>query len=55
LTSTIIDPDIAAGIKKTYEKAIPADAFARAVQYAIEQPEEVDVNEILFRPTSQAY
>lgn len=55
LTSTITDPDIAAGMKKTYEKAIPADAFARAVQYAIEQPEEVDVNEILFRPTSQAY
>jgi len=33
--------------------AIPADAFARAVAFAISQPDEVDVNEILFRPTRQ--
>ena len=29
--------------------AIPADSFARAVSFAISQPEEVDVKEILFR------
>lgn len=29
------------------------EAFARMVLFAIEQPEEVDVNEILFRPTRQ--
>lgn len=33
--------------------SLPPDAFARMVLFAIEQPEEVDVNEILFRPTSQ--
>jgi NAD(P)-dependent dehydrogenase (short-subunit alcohol dehydrogenase family) len=55
LTETITDPDIAAGMKKTYEKAIPADAFARAVSFAMSQPDDVDINEILFRPTSQAY
>lgn len=33
--------------------AIPADSFARCVAFAISQPEEVDVNEILFRPTRQ--
>ena len=33
--------------------AIPAESFARAVAFAISQPEEVDVNEILFRPTRQ--
>lgn len=33
--------------------AIPAESFARAVAFAISQPEEVDVNEILFRPTHQ--
>ena len=34
--------------------AIPADSFARAVAYAISQPDDIDVNEILFRPTRQA-
>jgi NADP-dependent 3-hydroxy acid dehydrogenase YdfG len=33
--------------------AIPADSFARAVVFAISQPENVDINEILFRPTRQ--
>jgi NADP-dependent 3-hydroxy acid dehydrogenase YdfG len=31
----------------------PADSFARAVAFATSQPENVDVNEILFRPTRQ--
>ena len=33
--------------------AIPAESFARAVAFAMSQPEDVDVNEILFRPTRQ--
>jgi NADP-dependent 3-hydroxy acid dehydrogenase YdfG len=33
------------------ENAIPAESFARAVAFAMRQPEDVDVNEILFRPT----
>ena len=33
--------------------AIPADSFARMVAFAVNEPEEVDVNEILFRPTAQ--
>lgn len=33
--------------------AIPADSFARAVAFAMSQPDDVDVNEILFRPTRQ--
>lgn len=42
------------GIQGFYkEYAIPADSFARAVAFAIEQPEDVDINEILFRPTRQ--
>lgn len=32
---------------------IPADSFARCVAFAISQPEEVDINEIVFRPTKQ--
>ncbi len=33
--------------------AISADSFARCVQFAIEQPADVDINEILYRPTQQ--
>ena len=33
--------------------AIGADSFARCVAFAISQPENVDINEILFRPTQQ--
>ncbi len=55
LTETITDPVVAAGMKQVYAAAIPADSFARTVAFAISQPENVDINEILFRPTSQAY
>ncbi|MFW0778583.1 MAG: SDR family oxidoreductase [Rickettsiales bacterium] len=33
--------------------SIPADSIARAVAYAIEQPANVDINEIVVRPTAQ--
>ena len=33
--------------------AISSDAIARAVAFAIEQPSDVDVNEIVIRPTAQ--
>jgi NADP-dependent 3-hydroxy acid dehydrogenase YdfG len=36
-----------------YEQAIGPDAIARAVRFAIEQPADVDVNEIIVRPTAQ--
>ena len=36
-----------------YDDAIDADAIARAVTFAIEQPGEVDINEMIIRPTSQ--
>ena len=42
--------------KKSYKKlAIPADSFARAVAFAMTQPEDVDINEILYRPTRQEF
>jgi NADP-dependent 3-hydroxy acid dehydrogenase YdfG len=34
--------------------AMPPDAIARAIAFAIEQPADVDVNEIVIRPTAQA-
>ncbi len=53
LPNSTTEPDIAERLRKAYENAIPADSFARAVAFAITQPEDVDVNEILFRPTRQ--
>ncbi len=53
LPDSITEADIAAAVRKIYEIAIPADSFARAVVFAISQPDDVDVNEILFRPTRQ--
>ncbi|SIT59734.1 putative enzyme [Mesorhizobium prunaredense] len=54
LPQSITEADVAQGIKQFYEAvAIPADSFARMVAFAMSQPEDVDVNEILFRPTAQ--
>jgi NADP-dependent 3-hydroxy acid dehydrogenase YdfG len=55
LPNTITEPDIAENIRKVYEVAIPADSFARAVAFVMSQPEDVDVNEILYRPTRQEF
>ncbi len=56
LPNTVTDPVVAARVNKLYKDvAIPADSFARAVAFAISQPDDIDVNEILFRPTRQAY
>ncbi len=56
LPNTISEPDIAENFRKMYGTiAIPADSFARAVVFAMSQPDDVDVNEILFRPTRQEF
>jgi NADP-dependent 3-hydroxy acid dehydrogenase YdfG len=54
LPESVKDVESAQRIKQFYaDVAIPADSFARVVAFAIEQPPEVDINEILFRPTRQ--
>jgi NADP-dependent 3-hydroxy acid dehydrogenase YdfG len=54
LPNSVTEPDIAENIRKfVQDVALPAESFARAVAFAISQPEEMDVNEILFRPTRQ--
>jgi NADP-dependent 3-hydroxy acid dehydrogenase YdfG len=54
LAESITEPDIAKGINAFYEEhAIPSQSFADMVLFAMSQPENVDINEILFRPTSQ--
>ena len=42
-------------LREFYKIAVPADSVARAIAYAIEQPAEVDVNEIVIRPTKQDF
>jgi len=56
LPGSATEADIEKGLHDFYEaNAISADSFARAVAFAISQPDDMDVNEILFRPTRQVY
>jgi len=45
----------ASAVHDFYEMAIPSDAVARAIAYAIMQPADVDINEIVLRPTAQEF
>jgi NADP-dependent 3-hydroxy acid dehydrogenase YdfG len=40
-------------IEQRDRMALPPDAIARAIAFAISQPADVDVNEIVIRPTAQ--
>ncbi|MEU3405996.1 SDR family oxidoreductase [Streptomyces sp. NPDC006670] len=54
LADTIADP-VAREAMKTYRAvALPASAIADAIAFAIAQPPEVDVNEIVVRPAARA-
>ncbi|WBV45496.1 SDR family oxidoreductase [Pseudoroseomonas cervicalis] len=55
LAGTITDAAAAALMRDYRAIALQPDAIARAVRYAIEQPEDVDVNEIVVRPTAAAH
>lgn len=52
LASTITDENTKEMIEEYRKTFIPAHAIAEAVAYAISQPEGVDVNEIIVRPTA---
>lgn len=51
LAHTITDPEAQKGMEEFRSQAIPAEAIARSIAYAIEQPAEVSVSEIIVRPT----
>ncbi|OIK09702.1 SDR family oxidoreductase [Bacillus sp. MUM 13] len=53
LTNTITDEDILNKFKGFNMKPLDSEDIARAIAYAVEQPEHVDVNEIIIRPTQQ--
>jgi len=55
LADSITDPAAAEAMKTWRAVALKPDAIGRAVRYAIEQPDDVDVNEIVVRPTAAAH
>lgn len=60
VVTTELGEDITdAGSKETLQElrkiSLTSDAIARAVLYAVSQPEDVDVNEIIVRPTASAF
>ncbi|NVD42021.1 SDR family oxidoreductase [Ensifer sp. HO-A22] len=51
-----ISDETARGAMRDFRRiAIPATAIARAITYAIEQPDDVDVSEIIVRPTASPH
>ena len=64
LTPGLIDSELQLGssdeatsqfVQQVYKDAIPAISIAKAVAYAIEQPADVDINELVIRPTIQEF
>ncbi|MFC4008471.1 SDR family oxidoreductase [Nonomuraea purpurea] len=53
LADTITDPGAAEAMRTYRAHAIEPEAIAAAVSYALAQPSDVDVNEIIVRPTRQ--
>ena len=52
--ATITDPGIKAAIQKRKEAlAISPNAIARAIAFAIEQPNDIEIGSIVVRPTAQ--
>jgi NADP-dependent 3-hydroxy acid dehydrogenase YdfG len=55
LGSDITDDSAEEALKEFRKSALTPDAIARAVLYAVSQPDDVDVNEIIVRPTASAF
>jgi NADP-dependent 3-hydroxy acid dehydrogenase YdfG len=53
LAGTITDPVAASAMQEYRSDSIPPEAIARAIAYAIDEPAEVDVNEVIVRPARQ--
>jgi NADP-dependent 3-hydroxy acid dehydrogenase YdfG len=53
LADGITDTDVRAAVGGLMDIAIPAAAIGEAINYAVSQPLDVDVNEIVIRPTAQ--
>ena len=55
LADSVTEPDLQERTRALYAMAIPADVIARTIEYVIAEPPEVDINEILVRPTAQEF
>jgi NADP-dependent 3-hydroxy acid dehydrogenase YdfG len=55
LGNDISDASAKALVADLRKKSLTPDAIARAIAYAVEQPDEVDVNEVIVRPTVSAF
>lgn len=55
LAESISDEGARAAMREFRKGAIPAEAIARAIAYAVDQPVDVDVSELIVRPTSSPY
>ncbi|MER7990341.1 SDR family oxidoreductase [Streptomyces noursei] len=53
LTASIGDSKVKDAVREQMGIAIPATAIGEAIRYAIDQPADVDVNEIVVCPTAQ--
>jgi NADP-dependent 3-hydroxy acid dehydrogenase YdfG len=52
---TVTNPDVKAQLAESRDRfALPPNAIARAIVFAIEQPADVDVSEMIVRPTAQS-
>ena len=52
LAEATSDAGVEAWLEDFRQVAIPADAVARAIAYAVEQPDDVDVSEVIVRPAA---
>jgi NADP-dependent 3-hydroxy acid dehydrogenase YdfG len=55
LAESISDPVAREAMRAFRQEAIPAAAIARAISFAVAQPADVDVSEIIVRPTASPY
>jgi NADP-dependent 3-hydroxy acid dehydrogenase YdfG len=52
---TMVNPDVRSQLVEMRDEiAMPPAAVASAIAYAIEQPSDIDVGEVVIRPTAQA-
>jgi NADP-dependent 3-hydroxy acid dehydrogenase YdfG len=50
----VTNPELKAQIAESKDRfAMPPDAVARSIAFAIEQPADIDVGELIVRPTAQ--
>ena len=55
LTQTITDSDVEGNVSSVYETTIEPNDMARAIAFAINEPSNVAVNELIVRPTNQEW